>query len=198
MSTPSESLRALQGMCKDLFGPFTHGFPRKMCAERTETIDLGWYVSHHDFFFYIQVRLSMKMLSAILFLSCPVVRGFFLSIKNPIISARERYRFLATPNGDDINKVWSITDQDWIIDANSIDYVGDAATALNGTLIEYPTFDFLREEIGLNISKEISSRTIVPHHLTTASDIFCNREVNMQQIKAVGFDMVLLCSVIFS
>ena len=91
---------------------------------------------------------------------------------------------------------WSIQDSDWIIDANTIDYIRDLDENDNSS----KSFDFLRDEIGLNILREISSRTIVPHHLTTAADVFCNREVNMQQIKAVGFDMVfiqLCCSTIF-
>lgn len=84
---------------------------------------------------------------------------------------------------------WSIQDSDWIIDANTIDYIQNFDENDNSSKSSL-SFDFLREEIGLNISREISARTIVPHHLTTASDVFCNREVNMQQIKAVGFDMV--------
>lgn len=92
---------------------------------------------------------------------------------------------------DSTNKMdWSIQDSDWIIDANTIDYVENADPQSQRSPL-YLSFDFLREEIGLNISREISARAIVPHHLTTASDVFCNREVNMQQIKAVGFDMVI-------
>lgn len=45
------------------------------------------------------------------------------------------------------------------------------------------------EQIGLNISSELKSRNIIPHHITTASDVFCNREVNMEQITTIGFDM---------
>jgi len=50
-------------------------------------------------------------------------------------------------------------------------------------------FGALAQSFGLNISSELSRRTVVPHHLTTAYDLFCNRELNMRQIEAVGFDM---------
>lgn len=41
----------------------------------------------------------------------------------------------------------------------------------------------------LDIDSELLNRRIVPYHVTSPTDIFCNREVNMQQIEAVGFDM---------
>jgi len=89
--------------------------------------------------------------------------------------------------------IWSVKDDEWLIDANTIDYidsVGDIDSNDSSTKdFRFGSFDFLRKEIGLNISREMSTRIIVPHHLTTASDVFCNREVNMQQIKAIGFDM---------
>lgn len=40
-----------------------------------------------------------------------------------------------------------------------------------------------------NITAELAARNIVPHHSTSVTDIFCNREINMQQIQAIGFDM---------
>jgi len=89
--------------------------------------------------------------------------------------------------------IWSVKDDEWLIDANSIDYIDSSSIETNDSArddVRFGTFDFLRKEIGLNISREMSTRLIVPHHLTTASDVFCNREVNMQQIKAIGFDMV--------
>jgi hypothetical protein len=73
---------------------------------------------------------------------------------------------------------WSERDKSWLSDANRIDYVF-------GTT---PAFGSL-ETIGLNISSELSARTIIPHHLTSPSDLFCNRELNMDQIEAIGFDM---------
>lgn len=71
-------------------------------------------------------------------------------------------------------------DESWLTDSNYIEYVvGGSGSKSFGSL----------ESIGLNISSELSSRNIIPHHLTTASDLFCNRELNMEQIDAVGFDM---------
>lgn len=70
-------------------------------------------------------------------------------------------------------------DETWLSDANTIEYVVGGSSTNFGSL----------ESIGLNISSELSSRNIIPHHLTTASDLFCNRELNMEQIDAVGFDM---------
>ena len=32
-------------------------------------------------------------------------------------------------------------------------------------------------------------RIIIPSHITSATDLFCNREVSMEEIEAVGFDM---------
>lgn len=68
----------------------------------------------------------------------------------------------------------------WLREANSIEYVvGGGSNKDFGSLAS----------IGLNISSELSSRNIIPHHLTTASDLFCNRELNMKQVDVVGFDM---------
>jgi len=76
--------------------------------------------------------------------------------------------------------VWSERDQTWLQEANVIEYAVGSGT---------PQFGLLKEKLGLNISSELGSRQIIPHHLTTASDTFCNREVTMEQIEAVGFDM---------
>lgn len=76
--------------------------------------------------------------------------------------------------------VWSERDQTWLQEANVIEYVVGSGI---------PQFGLLKEKLGLNISSELGSRQIIPHHLTTASDLFCNREVTMEQIEAVGFDM---------
>ena len=65
---------------------------------------------------------------------------------------------------------WSVKDLGWEIDANSIDYSNlDSKSRVR--------FGSLGSEIGLNISSSISPSLILPHHLTTASDIFCNRLV---------------------
>jgi hypothetical protein len=76
--------------------------------------------------------------------------------------------------------VWSERDQTWLQEANVIEYAVGSGI---------PQFGLLKEKLGLNISSELGSRQIIPHHLTTASDLFCNREVTMEQIEAVGFDM---------
>ena len=39
----------------------------------------------------------------------------------------------------------------------------------------------------LNVDK--INRSFIPYHITSPHDIFCNRELNMEQIMAVGFDM---------
>lgn len=81
--------------------------------------------------------------------------------------------------GEQGTDTWVERDSTWLTEANTIEYVVGGASNSFGSL----------ESIGLNISSEISSRNIIPHHLTTASDLFCNRELNMEQIDAVGFDM---------
>lgn len=76
--------------------------------------------------------------------------------------------------------VWNERDATWLQEANVIEYVAGSGI---------PQFGLLKEILGLNISSELGSRNIIPHHLTTPSDLFCNREVTMGQIEAVGFDM---------
>eukprot|EP01041_Mallomonas_annulata_P007942 gene7942-16269_t len=73
---------------------------------------------------------------------------------------------------------WAERDETWMKDANTIEYV----------VGEGVSFESLGA-IGLNISAEISSRNIIPHHLITGNDIFCNRELNMKNIDCIGFDM---------
>ena len=77
---------------------------------------------------------------------------------------------------------WSERDAAWLKDSNVVDYV-------LGTADMQAQFGALAKSIGLNISSELSTRSVIPHHLLTASDLFCNRELNMQHIEAVGFDM---------
>jgi len=45
------------------------------------------------------------------------------------------------------------------------------------------------QQIGLNITSEIINRMNIPHLSITSNNIFCNIELNMEQIKAIGFDM---------
>ena len=76
---------------------------------------------------------------------------------------------------------WRERDAAWLKDSNVVDYV-------LGTADMQAQFGALAS-IGLNISSELSTRSVIPHHLLTASDLFCNRELNMEHIEAVGFDM---------
>ena len=80
----------------------------------------------------------------------------------------------------DSENLWSERDATWLQDANVIEYVLGSGS---------PQFSLLKESLGLNISSELGSRNIIPHHLTTPSDLFCNRELTMGQIEAIGFDM---------
>ena len=81
---------------------------------------------------------------------------------------------------DDTNLIENeiVRDKSWLEDSSPISYV--VGTGSN--------FDSL-SAIGLNISSEISSRNVIPHHLTTHTDLFCNRELNMLNVDVVGFDM---------
>lgn len=80
---------------------------------------------------------------------------------------------------------WSHTDSEqsltWLKDGNRIEYLD----AVDGS----KSFSSLADAIGLNISSDVSERYIIPHHLTSSSDLFCNREMNMEQLEAIGFDM---------
>jgi hypothetical protein len=40
-----------------------------------------------------------------------------------------------------------------------------------------------------NIASELTSRANVPHHLISGNDLFCNVDLNMGHMEAVGFDM---------
>lgn len=43
--------------------------------------------------------------------------------------------------------------------------------------------------VSMQIGKDFGTSIPVPRHLTSEGDVFCNRELSMKQIKAVGFDM---------
>jgi 5'-nucleotidase len=81
---------------------------------------------------------------------------------------------------------WSHSDSEqsaaWLGEGNRIEY-------LDGVSNDDESFSELADAIGLNISRGVSSRNIIPHHLTSSSDLFCNREINMEQLEAIGFDM---------
>lgn len=68
-----------------------------------------------------------------------------------------------------------------------------SSSSLPGTSsIEYVvgSIDFASlQQIGLNISSDLANRNSIPLHITTPADIFCNRELNMQLIQVIGFDM---------
>ena len=82
-----------------------------------------------------------------------------------------------TEDSEFLGSTWIGADETWIQDANSIQYVNGAS------------FETLGEDIGLNISSETIHKNIIPQHITSGTDVFCNRELNMQQIEAIGFDM---------
>lgn len=94
-----------------------------------------------------------------------------------------------------INRVTSFTAINAKFDSESDRNERDATWLQEANVIEYvvgsglPQFGLLQESLGLNISSELGSRNIIPHHLTTPSDLFCNRELTMDQIEAIGFDM---------
>lgn len=69
----------------------------------------------------------------------------------------------------------------WMRDSNKIEYVMGPLTK---------QFDSL-DELGLAVSPNLSSRniSIIPFHLTSSTDLFCNRELNLEGIDCVGFDM---------
>jgi HAD superfamily 5'-nucleotidase-like hydrolase len=69
-------------------------------------------------------------------------------------------------------------DKIWYDEGNKVEYVMGSTSMFQSL-----------EELGLNISTGLSTRNIIPHHLTSSSDMFCNRELNMQNIEALGFDM---------
>jgi 5'-nucleotidase len=78
-----------------------------------------------------------------------------------------------------LGSTWIGADETWIQDSNSIEYISGPDSS----------FEALGEDIGLNISSELIRRNIIPQHLTSGTDLFCNRELNMQQIESIGFDM---------
>lgn len=72
-------------------------------------------------------------------------------------------------------------DEAWMREGNKIEYVVGPLTQQFNSL----------QEIGLSDVSISSQRniTIIPFHLTSSSDLFCNRELNMPSIDAIGFDM---------
>ena len=86
------------------------------------------------------------------------------------------------------SKTWEeLRDEAWLTKANAVKYILDN----DGIIPVQSEFSELAEEIGLNVSSNFgrTRATVIPFHLTSATDLFCNRELNMQQIEAVGFDM---------
>jgi hypothetical protein len=75
-------------------------------------------------------------------------------------------------------------DSTWLLDANSIEYVvgGDGETLGTSSAFSFQGLG----KLGLNISTMTSSRNIIPYHLVGGNDLFCNRELNMDQIEAIG------------
>lgn len=69
-------------------------------------------------------------------------------------------------------------DAEWMNEGNKIEYVVGPFTQQYSSL----------EELGISINKQ-KNITIIPFHLTSSSDLFCNRELNMEHIDCIGFDM---------
>lgn len=65
-------------------------------------------------------------------------------------------------------------DSTWKMDANAVRQVSKHTYSSD-----------LSQVLGVNVSR----RTIIPYHVVGGNDLFCNRELNMRQIDAVGFDM---------
>ena len=66
----------------------------------------------------------------------------------------------------------------WKNESNRIEYVSASPTQFASL-----------EEIGLTVSPNIGFRSVVPYHVTTGSDLFCNRELDISKTEAIGFDM---------
>jgi len=83
------------------------------------------------------------------------------------------------------NDVDSDVNSSWMQESNKIEYImGSVATSSN-SLKELGLLNVVGGDDGVN-QRNIS---IIPFHLTSSSDLFCNRELNMEQIGAIGFDM---------
>ena len=120
------------------------------------------------------------MMSGELAFTLTPARRYHIDLKR-LSSNLNHIRSLGMTNSKvDGANTWSERDATWLQEANVIEYVVGSGS---------PQFGLLQESLGLNISSELGSRNIIPHHLTTPSDLFCNRELTMSQIEAVGFDM---------
>lgn len=66
----------------------------------------------------------------------------------------------------------------------------DTIVAPTVQIADYSTYDSL-EALGIkiNITSESMNRAVVPLRVVGGSDVFCTRELNMEQMEAVGFDM---------
>ena len=73
-----------------------------------------------------------------------------------------------------------IRDNSWMVDSNPVDYSEDDSNSYN-------KFTNLNQ-LGINVS-DISKRKVIPIHNICGDDLFCNREINMNEVDAVGFDM---------
>ena len=76
-------------------------------------------------------------------------------------------------------RIDSTRDSTWRTDSNPIGY--------SDNLEAYSGFSNLNQ-LGINVS-DITRRKVIPMHNICGDDIFCNREINMNEIDAVGFDM---------
>lgn len=73
----------------------------------------------------------------------------------------------------------TVRDTTWKTDSNPIDYSNEGGA--------YNKFSNLNQ-LGINVT-DISSRNVIPIHNVCGDDLFCNREINMNEVDAIGFDM---------
>lgn len=93
------------------------------------------------------------------------------NLHNHAIGTRRFYNTLSSTTSSS-SKIEEI----WLNESNAVSYVDDMRRSFKSL-----------EAIG--IVTESSQRTILPSHESTSYELFCNRELNMQQIEAIGFDM---------
>lgn len=70
-------------------------------------------------------------------------------------------------------------DDSWRTDSNPIDYSNESSSNRKFSNLN---------QLGINVS-DVSKRMVIPIHNVCGDDLFCNREINMNEVDAVGFDM---------
>ena len=110
-----------------------------------------------------------------------VIRNVFSLLSPKKISTNRRLYSSRDTNSNDDEDIGS----NWMRDSNKIEYImGSLYGQSVNSLVELGLTPPVRKD-----SDKDEDISIIPFHLTSASDLFCNRELNMNQIEAVGFDM---------